>query len=276
MTAAISTEGLTKRYGDVLAVDEVGLLVEPGRSTRCWDSTVRGKTTVIRMLLGMVRPSGGTATMLGRPIRTGTSGSWARVGHLVETPAADAELSGRENLTLARRLRKIIRPGVVEDVIERLALGPYADRRAGILSLGNAQHLGLAKALLHRPDLPILDEPTNGLHPVGVVKVRQLLQDLADHDGVTIFLSSHLLTEIARTAGRIGILHHGRLVQEHDTGDLAITDADALERPDDVATVLVTAGCPPTRLLVEREDLETYFLRLVRLPAPAQPQPVTS
>jgi ABC-2 type transport system ATP-binding protein len=184
-------------------------------------------------------------------------------------------------------------------VIAALGLQPYAQQRAGTLSLGNAQRLGLAKALVHRPDLLILDEPANGLDPAGVVEIRQLLSDLASRHGVTIFLSSHILAEVARLASRIGVIHHGRLVQEldpdelatrarprlvvrardldaaraalqaaglpvdpHGDNALALTDERAVGHPDDVATLLVHAGSPPMELVVEHDDLETYFLRL--------------
>jgi ABC-2 type transport system ATP-binding protein len=218
----------------------------------------------------------------------------------VETPSAYPELTVRENLDVARRLRKLADRRAVDEVIERLRLGPYADRRARTLSLGNAQRLGLAKALIHRPELLILDEPANGLDPAGVVEIRQLLRDLVDVGGATVFLSSHILAEVARLATRIGIIHEGRLVRKIDAEELAqrvrlrltvsardpaaallaleaagfaaepagdrtfvVRDERAVERPDDVATVLVGAGCPPTHLVVDREDLETYFLRLV-------------
>jgi ABC-2 type transport system ATP-binding protein len=181
-----------------------------------------------------------------------------------------------------------------------LALAPYADRRAGTLSLGNAQRLGLAKALLHEPELLILDEPANGLDPAGVVEVRKLLLGLAQDRGVTVFMASHILSEVARLATRIGVIHRGRLIEELaaevlerqrrrwlvvdardrraarailttagfavgacQDGVLALTDERAIACPDDVARLLVGAGVPPTRLSVEQEDLETHFLRLV-------------
>ena len=296
----ITTDGLSKRYGEVLAVDRVGLRVRPGEIYALLGLNGAGKTTLIRMLLGMVRPTGGDVTVLGAGVQTDPAAIWPRVGYLVETPAAYPELTVRQNLHLVRRLRRLPGRTSVDDVIDRLSLAPYADRRAGTLSLGNAQRLGLAKALLHHPVLLILDEPTNGLDPAGVVEIRTLLRGLAAQHGVTIFLSSHLLAEVARTAGRIGIIHQGRLVREFAAAELAdlvgarllvsardltaaaealtaagyrcepsggsdlvIVDPLVVERPDDVATVMVRAGCPPTRLLVEREDLERSFLRTV-------------
>lgn len=296
----IGTRALTKRYGDVTAVDRVDLHVQPGEIYALLGLNGAGKTTLIRMLLGMVRPTGGTMTMLGSDVRPSANGLWADVGYLVETPSAYPELTVTENLDLVWRLRRLGDRTRITQVMEELALTPYANRRARDLSLGNAQRLGLAKALIHRPRLLLLDEPTNGLDPAGVVEIRELLHELADRHGVTILLSSHILTEVARLAARIGIIHHGRLVQEldaeqlpahlhrrlvvstrdvhaaaailraagHTVSDgnplaLVLADSAALERPDDVATLLVRAGCPPTRLVVETEDLETYFLHLV-------------
>ncbi|WP_211370138.1 ABC transporter ATP-binding protein [Nonomuraea turkmeniaca] len=199
-----------------------------GRSTPCSASTGQiyallglngaGKTTLIRMLLGMIAPTAGSVSVLGAAVTAGERSAWARVGYLVEVPVAYPELTVRENLHLVRRLRRL--PGGTDEVIERLALTPYADRRARTLSMGNLQRLALAKALIHAPDLLILDEPVNGLDPAGVVEIRTLLAGLAHQHGTTVLLSSHLLTEVARLATRIGIIHHGRLLGEHDTDAL--------------------------------------------------------
>jgi ABC-2 type transport system ATP-binding protein len=285
----------------VVAVDHVSVRVEQGEIYALLGLNGAGKTTLIRMLLGMVRPTAGRLSLFDLPIRPGVRSVWARVGYLVETPAAYPELTVRENLRLVCRLRRLRDGQAVEEVIERLGLSGYADRRARTLSLGNTQRLGLAKALLHRPDLLILDEPANGLDPAGVVEIRDLLRDLAHEHGTTVFLSSHVLAEVARLATRIGIIHDGQLIQELDGGELArqvrqwlsvstrddaaaaatalrdagfdlhtrrerglvLHDERAVDAPEEVATLLVTAGCPPTRLVVEREDLETYFLRTV-------------
>ena len=303
----VAASQLSKRYGPVTAVDDVDLRVDAGEIYALLGLNGAGKTTTIRMMLGMIRPTGGSVALLGTPVGPAQRSVWARVGYLVETPAAYPELTVRENLEVVRRLRRLADRRAVDEVIERLGLGPYADRRARTLSLGNAQRLGLAKALIHTPELLILDEPANGLDPAGVVEIRQLLRDLAEAHGATVFLSSHILAEVARLATRIGIIHEGRLLQEIDADDLAgrvrqrlvvcardaaaarealaaagfqtettgdgslvVRDERAVHRPDDVATVLVGAGCPPTRLVVEREDLESYFLRLVGAAPPAE------
>jgi ABC-2 type transport system ATP-binding protein len=298
MKFAIETRGLTKRYGDVRAVDSVDLRVQPGEIYGFLGLNGAGKTTTIRALLGMIRPSTGTVRVLGQAVGPDGHGPWARVGHLVESPSAYPELTVRENLEIARRLQGIPDQGAATQVIERLGLTPYAGRKAGTLSTGNLQRLGLARALLHDPELLILDEPANGLDPAGVVEIRELLEVLARERGVTIFMSSHILTEVARLATRIGIIHQGQLIEELDTaaleklrskrleikardletaraclqsagyqviwnnGTIVLEEEQAIEHPDDIAQIMTNAGAPPTRLAVEHQDLEDHFLQI--------------
>jgi ABC-2 type transport system ATP-binding protein len=300
MNWAIETEGLSKHYGPVTAVEQLSLRVTPGEIYAFLGLNGAGKTTTIRMLLGMIKPNAGKATVLGKPVHLGSQEPWARVGYLVETPHAYPELSVRENLEAARRLHPGTPPGAVGQIIEQMTLGEYADRRAGTLSQGNAQRLGIAKALLHRPSLLILDEPANGLDPAGIVEIRALLLELTQNQGVTVFMSSHILAEVARLARRIGIIHQGRLLQELEVAELErnrrrrllvqtcdlpaaqlalagagqpaellpqstlqLKSAAAIEHPEQIASLLVQSGAPPTKLVVEQEDLEDYFLRLV-------------
>ena len=300
MNPVIETDHLVKRYGNVTAVDGLSLRVAQGEIYAFLGLNGAGKTTTIRMLLGMVKPTAGQARVLGTRVHVGESKLWNSVGYLVETADAYPELTVRENLEALRRLRPGTEPRAVDRVIERLDLGVYADRRAGTLSHGNGQRLGLAKALLHNPELVILDEPANGLDPAGIVEIRNLLIDLAREHGVTVFMSSHILGEVSRLAKRIGIIHQGRLLQELDVdelernrrrrlvirardgaaarsvligagfsvditsdGAIEISDNAAMDRPDDIATRLVNAGHAPTMLNIEQEDLEHYFLRLV-------------
>ena len=300
MSKIIETEAIGKRYGDVKAVDGLSLKVEEGEIYAFLGLNGAGKTTTIRMLLGMIKPTSGSATVLGKHIRLGSREPWAEVGYMVEIPRAYPELTVYENLEVARRLHPGTAPKAISQIIERLALAPYANRRAGNLSQGNAQRLGLAKALLHHPKLIILDEPANGLDPAGIVEIRELLRELTREEGVTVFMSSHILAEVSRLADRIGIIHAGRLLQEMDIAELEhnrrrrllvrARDVDAarqalsaaghpsetlpdstlqlsqpadIEHPDDIASLLVKAEIPPTQLLVEEEELEPYFLRLV-------------
>lgn len=243
---AISADNLTKRYGVIRAVDDVSLRVGYGEIYAFLGLNGAGKTTTIRMLLGMIRPSAGVAYLLGKPVHAEARELWAQVGYLVETPHAYPELTVRENLEAVRRLRGLRDVNAVERTIERLGLGAYASRRAGTLSLGNAQRLGLAKALLHEPSILLLDEPANGLDPAGVVEIRELLRDLAREHGVTIVLSSHLLSEVARIATRFGVIHQGRLLEELSADEMERRRArwlvvDALDR-EGARVTLAAAG----------------------------------
>lgn len=298
MRFAIETDNLSKFYGEVRAVQAVNLRVRPGEIYGFLGLNGAGKTTTIRALLGMVRPTEGSIRVLDQAVGPNGRGPWARVGHLVESPSAYPELTVSENLEIARRLQGIPGAGATTHIIEQLGLAPYADRKAGTLSMGNLQRLGLARALLHEPELLILDEPANGLDPAGVVEIRQLLVSLTHEKGVTIFMSSHILSEVDRLATRIGIIHAGHLIEELDTESLeklrskrlevqardlkaaskslqnagysftfekerlVMDDSRAVECPDDIARILVQAGTPPTRLAVEQQDLEDYFLQL--------------
>ena len=299
MNVAISTTNLSKRYGDVLAVDGLSLQVGRGEIYAFLGLNGAGKTTTIRMLLGMIKATTGQANVLGKRIG-GRDEPWASVGYLVETANAYPDLTVRQNLEMMRRLHPGLEKTAIDCVIEQLGLTTYADRRAGTLSLGNAQRLGLAKALMHGPELLILDEPANGLDPAGIVEIRALLRELVHEQDVTIFMSSHILGEVSRLADRIGIIHEGRLLQELDVdelegnrrqrllvqardmdaartvldeagyasspssnGILKLESHRAVDHPDDIAKLLVQAGHAPTMLSVEQEELEDYFLRLI-------------
>jgi len=293
---AIATSALTKRYRDVLAVDALDLDVRRGEIYGFLGRNGAGKTTTIRMLLGLIRPTGGDVEVLGSRVKPGASDVFARVGYLVESATAYPNLTVRENLDIQRRLTRAPQAAVA-DAIELMRLGEYADRRAGVLSLGNKQRLSLARALLHRPDVLILDEPANALDPSGIVEVRGLLRSLASEHGCTVFMSSHILAEVAHLADRIGIVHEGRLLEELDRDELRakerlyvavgtpgleqaatlLKDAGfshverdggrlrvfaAEERVPEIARVLVGAGLDVTELAPVREDLEAHFLRL--------------
>ena len=299
----LHTEGLTKRYrGGVLAVDRVDLRVPRGEIYGFLGLNGAGKSTTIRMLLAMIAPTSGHAEVFGERVRSDAPRLWRRVGHLVESAVGYPELTVREDLDVARRLQGVRDALAVSRIIERLGLAPYADRRTSVLSQGNLQRLALARALLHGPELLVLDEPTNGLDPAGVVEVRELLRDLAHAQGVTVFMSSHILPEVDRLATRIGIIHRGRLVEELDAQaleshrrprlEIGARDVDGAERalrsagyapvrrgtdgivvaqlfearaidaPDSVSRLLVEAGTPPTRVAIVRETLEEHFIRL--------------
>ena len=298
-TDIIRTESISKHYGDVHAVSDMSLNVRKGEIYGFLGLNGAGKTTTIRMLLGLIRPTSGAAFINGKKISFDNTELWKSVGSLVEIPYSYPELTVRENLEIIRRLRFIADNKAIDNVIDKLQLGAYANRKAKDLSLGNNQRLGLAKALIHNPEILLLDEPTNGLDPAGIYEIREMLSDLAIN-GVTIFISSHILGEISRFATRIGIIHEGKLLKEIDaikletlcsrhllinandigmaksiltqngyiieiTNDnlLETNDESAISKPDSIATILVNAGCPPTLLKVEEEDLESYFLKTI-------------
>jgi ABC-2 type transport system ATP-binding protein len=300
MNSIIETEDLGKSYGDVKAVEHLSLRVAEGEIYAFLGLNGAGKTTTIRMLLGMIKPSTGYANVLNTRIHLGMREPWESVGYLVETSHSYAELTVLENLEVARRLHPGTPREAIRKIVERLGLTEYAKRRTGNLSQGNAQRLGLAKALIHSPKLLFLDEPANGLDPAGIVEIRELLLELTREQGVTVFMSSHILAEVSRIAQRIGIIHNGHLLQEFNTDELVrnrkrhlllkvrdiesaqciLTSAGqpaeilsdgtielmtelAVEHPDEINSLLVNAGISPTQLLVEEEELEQYFLRLV-------------
>jgi len=300
MQSIIETENLTKYFGRVKAVDSVSLCIKKGEIYGFLGLNGAGKTTTIRILTGMIHPTGGSARLFGEKVKASRSALWSRLGYLVEIPYSYPDLTVRENLEVVRRLRLIPDPSAVDTIIEKLQLGPYRDRLVKNLSLGNNQRLGLAKALMHNPEILILDEPANGLDPAGIVEIRELLRDLALNHGVTIFISSHILGEIARFATRIGIIHEGKLIREsqiheldrerrrslhikvalHENagafltskgysvsiqadGLLEINDRDAIVSPGLINSMLVQTGFLPEMLKVEEEDLESYFFRVI-------------
>jgi len=302
MKLAIETENLGKNYGKVKAVDHLSLRVTEGEIYAFLGLNGAGKTTTIRMLLGMIKPNFGSATVLQTQVHLGSRKPWESIGYLVETPHSYPELSVFENLEVARRLHPGTSRDAIDQIIERMGLAEYADRRTGDLSHGNKQRLGLAKALMHHPRLLILDEPANGLDPAGIVEIRELLLELTREEGMTVFMSSHILAEVTRLARRIGIIHKGHLIQELTADQLdrnrrrrllirtknikatfqtlkaagypariienetiELKSGSSIEHPDEINKLLVKAGTPPTHLMVEEEELEQYFLRLVEV-----------
>ena len=300
MNEAIKTENLTKHFGPVRAVEDLSLNIGKGEIYGFLGLNGAGKTTTIRMLLGMVHPSSGIASISGRKVSPGDHGLWEKVGYMVEIPYSYPELTVRENLEIIRRLRSLKDVHAVSRIIAKLHLEEYADRKVRNLSQGNAQRLGLAKALIHHPEILMLDEPANGLDPAGIAEIRKLLIDMAVNHGVTIFISSHILDEVSKFSTRIGIIHKGFLIQETDTEKLdrlrmkklivdaanktklkkileqhgftvalsedgvpEINDETAIRQPEMIASLLVQEGMPPRLLKVEEENLESYFLRMI-------------
>jgi ABC-type multidrug transport system ATPase subunit len=242
----IVTSGLSKRYGALLVVDGVSLDVREGDRYGFLGPNGSGKTTVVRMLLGLVYATSGTIEVLGRPVPRQISAVLPHIGALVESPGAYGHLSGRANLAVIDSAghrppgRRRDRRRRIGDALDRVGLGGIDDRPVRKYSLGMRQRLGLAAALLRSPRLLILDEPTNGLDPRGIHEIRTLLTEL-NAAGTTVFLSSHQLAEVDLLCTRIGVIDRGRLVLQDDltalrgaTGRVIVHCADA----DRAVTVL--------------------------------------
>lgn len=215
MNNPVETTNLTKRYGRIVAVENLNLTVLPGEIYGFLGPNGAGKTTTLRMLLGLTRPSAGSLRLFGR---APGAGYLDQVGALIEGPAFYPYLSGRENLRVFAGHAGVLRARV-DAVLRTVDLTERAKDSYRTYSLGMKQRLGLAAALLKDPRLLILDEPTNGLDPAGMADMRTLLRKLAA-DGVTVLLSSHLLAEVAQICDRFGVLSNGSLVAETTIADL--------------------------------------------------------
>ncbi len=314
MEDAIITEKISKHYGTLKAVDEVSLNVKKGEIYGFLGLNGAGKTTTIRMLLGLINPTKGSAYILGKKVKYSETKLWEKVGYLVESPFSYGQLTVKENLELYAKLHLMNKKNrfkkkekydsngqnTIEKVIDKLKLTKYKDVKAKNLSSGNNQRLGIAKALLHEPEILILDEPINGLDPAGIVEIRQMLLNLSKKEGKTIFISSHILAEISKLADRIGIIHNGKLIKEIDDESLEkerlkslkvmtndnlkvcdflrskninvdvdeegfcrIYDSDFFNNPEKLNLLLCENNLVPKVLMPEIEDLEEYFLRII-------------
>jgi ABC-type multidrug transport system ATPase subunit len=290
----ITTQHLTKRFGHVEAVRDVSIDVREGDRYGLLGPNGSGKSTLVRMLLGLVYATSGSISVLGEQVPRHVSRVLPEIGALIEEPAAYPHLSGRANLRLldaagpasSRRTRR----HRVDEALERVGLAGIDRRPVRAYSLGMRQRLGLAAALVRRPQLLILDEPTNGLDPRGIRDIRDLLIGLND-DGVTVFLSSHLLPEVSALCTRIGVLDSGKLVLQDQLASLqeptgrvlistddperAVATLDGLvERRDGtdlvvrssdpaaLNTSLVEAGVPVRSLVIQRRSLEDIVLEV--------------
>lgn len=212
----VVTAGLTKRYGTHAAVDGVHMTVAPGEIYGFLGPNGAGKTTTLRMLVGLIRPSAGTATVLGHT--PGDPAVVRRIGVLIEGPGFYPYLTGRDNLRVLAKYRGLDGAAVAE-ALERVGLANRADDKFRTYSLGMKQRLGVGAALLGRPDLLILDEPTNGLDPQGMAEMRELITTLAG-DGHTVLLSSHMLSEVQEICDRVGVISGGKLLTESTVAEL--------------------------------------------------------
>jgi ABC-2 type transport system ATP-binding protein len=288
----VETRGLTKRYGaGILAVDSLDLSVRKGEVYGFLGPNGAGKTTTLRMLVGLIEPTGGVATVAGYP--PGAREGLSRIGALVESPAFYPYMSGHDNLSVVARYAGVPHAHI-EDALNEVGLLPRARHKYSTYSLGMKQRLGVAAALIKEPELLILDEPTNGLDPQGMVEMRELITDLGQADR-TVLLSSHLLNEVQQLCDRIGVIQSGRLIAQGTVEEIRggvellvraapLEQAQALllqllpgavrvqdgalllrvepERASEISRLLITSGCELSELRESERSLEDVFLQL--------------
>jgi len=246
---AVATHGLTKQFGKQIAVNDIDLAVPSGSVYGFLGPNGSGKTTTIRLLLGLIRPTAGRHDVLGMPMPQSIGSVLPRVGALVEGPAFHPYLSGRDNLRRIDAADRTSDPATaarrIDAALDRVGLLAAARKRYRAYSLGMRQRLALASTQLTPRELLILDEPTNGLDPQGTREVRSLITSLAA-DGATVMLSTHLLSEVEQVCTEVGVMHLGRLVAQAPLAQLrarTVTRARVTtDRPDDAAAVLRTMG----------------------------------
>ena len=293
--AVIQTMGLSKRYKDNWAVDHLDLRVEQGDIYGFIGRNGAGKSTTLKLLCGLARPTQGGALIFGKPIRD--SVARRRVGALIEQPGLYPDLSGRENLRLYATLLGLDSPArQVDEILETVGLSHKEKKPVKHYSMGMKQRLGVGLALLGGPDLLLLDEPINGLDPEGIREMRELLLRLNRERGLTLLISSHILGELSKIATRYGIIQQGRMVEQITAGELAQKCTDYLHlqadqpqkaaallerelhlsrwemRPEGeiriyeaadtkaVGQILTQAGIAVEEMGLHRQDLESYFL----------------
>lgn len=250
----IETKQLTKIYGKQKAVNCVDLHVSKGRIYGLLGRNGAGKTTIMKMILGLASITSGEVAVFGQNIKGREKRIFPRIGAIIETPGFYPNLTGTENLEIFAKLRGTASPNAVKDALEIVGL-PYKDKKLfGKYSLGMKQRLGIANAILHDPELLILDEPTNGLDPIGIAEMREFIRRLSEERGKTILISSHILSEIAMLADDIGIIDHGVLLEENSMVEL--------EKKNSKYILLQVSDVPKASLILERQfSLNDYSVQ---------------
>ena len=216
----IETKNLSKQYGTQKSVADLNIHVRQGRIYGLLGRNGAGKTTTMKMLLGLTQPTSGEVTIWGKPLRTNEKKLLPRIGSLIESPGFYPNLTATENLRIFATLRGVPNRNAIKNALDLVGL-PYKDKKLfSQYSLGMKQRLAIALAIMHDPELLILDEPINGLDPIGIAEVRSFIRDLCTEKGKTILISSHILSEIALLADDIGIIDHGALLEEESLAEL--------------------------------------------------------
>ena len=248
----IETKNLTKQYGTQKSVADLNIHVKQGRIYGLLGRNGAGKTTTMKMLLGLTQPTSGEVTIWGQPLRTNEKKLLPRIGYLIESPGFYPNLTATENLRIFATLRGVPSRNAIKSALDLVGL-PYKDKKLfSQYSLGMKQRLAIALAIMHDPELLILDEPINGLDPIGIAEVRSFIRDLCTERGKTILISSHILSEIALLADDIGIIDHGALLEEESLAELEAKSSRHIR-------FTVSSTTQAARIL-ERNFHETQFI----------------
>ena len=221
----IETKNLTKQYGSQKSVADLNIHVKRGRIYGLLGRNGAGKTTTMKMLLGLTKPTSGEVKIWGKSLQGNEKKLLPRIGSLIESPGFYPNLTGTENLRIFATLRGVPNNHAIKDALDLVGL-PYKDKKLfSQYSLGMKQRLAIALAVMHNPELLILDEPINGLDPIGIAEVRDFIRELCDTSGKTILISSHILSEISLLADDVGIIDHGKLLEEESLKELEAKNA---------------------------------------------------
>lgn len=220
MKNIIETENLTKKYGTMTVVDNISIHVPKGKIYGLLGRNGAGKTTAMKMMLQLVYPTGGIIKLFGRNYKENIPNIYRKVGSIIETPGFYSNLTGYENLQIISKLRGQLSKSSLVDALRIVGLDKETSKVFADYSLGMKQRLGIAAAIMHEPELLILDEPINGLDPIGISEIRSFLSELSHSKGTTILISSHVLSEIEQIADIIGVMHKGKLIEEVNMSEL--------------------------------------------------------
>lgn len=299
MDMVLQTVGLTKQYGSHFAVNDINMNVEKGKIYGLLGRNGAGKTTTIRMITGLLQPTGGEVILFGEKMKSPVKQCFRRIGALIESPAFYENLTAKENLQIISDLRGTQSKNSIDNALKLVNLENETKKKVKQFSLGMKQRLGIAMAMMHKPEFIILDEPTNGLDPIGIQQIRLLIKRLSSENGVTILISSHILSEIEQMADKVGIIDQGILVDELSMDEirhrnrhyirlmvsdmtravpilekeLGISDFEIIDdneirifqlepKPEKVNKALVMSGIGISELSVKKGNLEEYFMKM--------------
>lgn len=296
---ALETVGLTKLFGNQYGVNNLELHVPTGKIYGLLGRNGAGKTTAMRMMLNLARPTSGTIRLFGEDYKKQPAKTYRRIGSIIETPGFYDNLTGYENLKILARLRGGNHKDDIGYALELVGLHMETDKVFANYSLGMKQRLGIAAAVMHKPELLVLDEPINGLDPIGIHEIRKFLLSLCREHGTTILISSHVLSEIEQLADIVGVMHEGRLLEEIDMPEFrkrnrqfvefSVSDANAaalilerlgmsdyivygdntlklfdhIEQRGEINSSFVANGLSVTAINISEEKLEGYFSNLI-------------